>query len=74
MIDDLDEDADDATKVVAGKALLRILLDSTRVNVRARYNDPFFARGKRHELADGGRYGWHPDFTSRVAQLLARPP
>jgi hypothetical protein len=73
MVDDLGEDADDATKAAAGKVLLRMLLDSTRVNVRARYNDPFFARGKRHELADGGRFGWHPEFTARVEQLLASP-
>jgi len=71
MIDDLGADADETTKVAAGKALLRRLLDSTAVTVRARYNGPFFARGKRHGLADLGDLGWHPDFRARVSGLLS---
>lgn len=70
MIDDLGADADEGAKIVAGKELLRRLLDSTAVTVRSRYNDRFFARGKRHELADTGQYGWHPDFRARVETLL----
>jgi hypothetical protein len=70
MIDDLGMSADEAAKVAAGKALLRKLLDSTAVTVRARYNAPFFARGKRHGLADVGDLGWHPDFQARVSGLL----
>ena len=62
--------ADEAAKIAAGKALLRRLRDSTAVNVRPRYNDPFFARGRRHVLADGGDIGWHPDFQSRLESLL----
>lgn len=71
MLDDLGAGADDATKVAAGKALLRALLASTAVSVRTQYNDPFFARGKRHELAEEGHIGWHPDFEERLGQLLA---
>jgi hypothetical protein len=70
MLDDLGPGASEETKVAVGKKLLRALLESTAVAVRPRYNDPFFARGKRHELADGGRIGWHPDFEERVRQLL----
>jgi hypothetical protein len=70
MVDDLGEEPDEATKVAMGKDLLRGLLASTVVNVRTRYNDPFFARGIRHELADGGRIGWHPDFEARLEELL----
>lgn len=77
MLDDLSAQADltDEMKAQAGKTLLRALLDSSSVSVRLRYNDPFFARGKRHDLAnraveDGG-IGWHPDFAVRVEAVLA---
>lgn len=70
MIDSLDEDADEATKQKAGKDLLRQLLAQTGISVRARYNEPFFARGKRHILADNGAIGWHPDFQARLHELL----
>ena len=70
MVEDLGADADEAAKIAAGKTLLRRLRDSTAVNVRPRYNDPFFARGRRHVLADGGGIGWHPDFQSRLESLL----
>lgn len=61
-------------KVKAGKYLLRTLLDSTNVTLREHYDDPFFARGKRHELAHrqpGAGIGWHPDFAHRLEELVA---
>ncbi|WP_027930089.1 ABC-three component system protein [Amycolatopsis thermoflava] len=70
MLDELDPDADEAAKKKAGKLLLRELLDRTGITIRARYQDPFFARGQRHMLADRGKVGWHPDFQVRLEQLL----
>jgi hypothetical protein len=70
MIDMLDDDADETVKQEAGKQMLRELLGRTGITVRARYNDAFFARGKRHLLADQGTVGWHPDFQSRLQNLL----
>jgi hypothetical protein len=70
MLDSLDADADEAVKQEAGKKLLRQLLAQTGITVRARYNEPFFARGKRHILADSGRIGWHADFEDRILGLL----
>jgi hypothetical protein len=70
MLEDLPDDADEETKADLGKALLRRLRDSTAVTVRSRYTDPFFARGKRHELADIQEIGWHPEFQQRLEQLL----
>ncbi|WP_344656707.1 ABC-three component system protein, partial [Catenulispora subtropica] len=66
----LDDDADEAAKQAAGTNLLRTLLAQTAIIVRPKYNDSFFARGRRHVLADGGRVGWHTDFQERVEQLL----
>ncbi|MFI9616765.1 ABC-three component system protein [Streptomyces sp. NPDC052023] len=70
MLDSLDDDADDDAKKIAGKELLRQLLGQTSLAVRSRYNDPFFARGQRHMLADTGKIGWHADFETRIANLL----
>ena len=61
---------DEETRARLGKALLRRPRDSTVVCVRSRYTDPFFARGKRHELADMSEIGWHPDFQRRLEELL----
>ncbi|MEU7628626.1 ABC-three component system protein [Nocardia sp. NPDC049220] len=70
MMDSLDDDADEKAKREAGKAMLRTLLGNTGITVRSRYNEPFFARGQRHILADGGHIGWHADFKNRVEELL----
>ena len=67
---DLGNNATEQAKQAAGTKLLRDLLDATEVRVRARYDDAFFAKGKRHELADSGRVGWHVDFEERVRSLL----
>lgn len=67
---DLGENATDEEKRRAGSVLLRQLLDATSVRVRARYDEAFFARGKRHEIADKGRIGWHADFEARLKALL----
>jgi hypothetical protein len=74
MVEDVDEKADEDAKQKAGREFLRKVLDLTQVTVRAQYNEVFFARGKRHELADRGLMGWHPEFRDRLASLLLGPP
>ncbi|AKL68111.1 ABC-three component system protein [Streptomyces sp. Mg1] len=71
MLESLTDSAGDEEKKTAGKALLRQLLAQTGLTVRSRYSDPFFARGQRHILADSGKIGWHPDFETRIAELLS---
>lgn len=63
---DLPIGASESMKRAAGVKLLRHLLESTTIKVRPKYEDPFFTRGKRHELADQFEVGWHPDFTSQL--------
>lgn len=69
-LSDLSPDADEETRMILGRELFRVMMTQTRVRVRERYDEPFFARGKYHELADRGRVGWHPDFEERLAGLL----
>jgi hypothetical protein len=62
-------------KVKAGRRLLNALLGSTAVRVRAHYNEAFYARGKRHDLADrvdlSVGVGWHPEFATRLAAVVS---
>lgn len=67
---DLPPGATDQDKLAAGQKLLRSALDQPELRLRERYRDPFFARGKHHELADAGSIGWHPEFRSRLEDLL----
>ncbi|MGW6318795.1 ABC-three component system protein [Streptomyces sp. NPDC055099] len=69
MLDELGEGATDQERERAGRTLLRWALDQTKYRVRERYDEPFFARGKHHELADRGRIGWHPLFEDRLENL-----
>ncbi len=70
MLDDLGEDADADTKAAAGKAMLSTLLNSAAVVIRSQYTDPHLARGIRHQLADGSKVGWHPDFRDLLEGML----
>jgi hypothetical protein len=70
MLEDLGADADEAAKVQRGRELFRQLRDSAIVTIRAQYQDAFFARGKRHDLADRSELGWHPEFEQRLAALV----
>jgi hypothetical protein len=69
MCSELPDSASEDDKRKAGRSLLHTLGDST-LSIRARFQDPFHARGKRHELADLQRIGWHPDFEEHLAKLL----
>jgi len=67
---ELPANASEDDKQRAGLKLLREALDRTGIRVRERYDEPFFCRGKHHELADEGRVGWHPDFEDLLNALL----
>lgn len=73
-LDGLSQEDSERAKVRAGRRLLNYLLKSTAVTVRAHYNEGFYARGKRHELAGheeaSQRIGWHPDFVERLDGVL----
>ena len=66
MQHEIAEHATEQELKAAGVALLRRLLESNQHKVRPRYDEPFFARGKRHELADQLLVGWHPNYEAAL--------
>lgn len=66
----LSPDADADSLVGAGQDLFRSVTEQAQIRVRERYGEAFFTRGKYHELSDGGRVGWHPEFEERLKELL----
>ncbi|MFI9193008.1 ABC-three component system protein [Streptomyces californicus] len=63
---------DEATRQRAGARLLRDLSQRNGPCLQNRYHEAFFVRGQRHELADTGRVGWHPEFRDRMRSFKAR--
>lgn len=63
-------DADETQQRKAGVELYKRVVLIARLRVRERYDDPYFCRGKNHELADRRILGWHPDFDARLKALL----
>ncbi|MFC9227456.1 ABC-three component system protein [Streptomyces decoyicus] len=63
---------DEAARQRAGARLLKDLSQRNGPCLQGRYHEGFFVRGQRHELADTGRVGWHPDFRDRMRTLQAR--
>jgi hypothetical protein len=70
MLSELGEEPTKDEKIKLGRLLLRKTLDQTSHRVRVRYDEPFFSRGKHHELADAGGVGWHMDFRTKLDALL----
>lgn len=70
MTSQLSPTASDEEKRASGRELLRRCLDTTRIQIRDNYREPFFVRGRLHQLADQRRAGWHPDFQAALEALL----
>jgi hypothetical protein len=66
----LPTDPSEEDKRRLGRELLERCLDTTGIQIRPRYREPFYFRGKLHELADERLVGWHPDFESLLDALL----
>lgn len=67
----LPPDATTQDKVIAGRELLERCTSRTDVHIRDAYREPFYFRGKLHQLADEQLIGWHPDYSSLLNDLLA---
>lgn len=76
MLEDLESDGitDAAERAKRGRQLFRTLSKSVQVTVRSGFEAPFHARGTRHSIANDGRYGWHPDFEQKLADVLSGTP
>lgn len=70
VLQELPIGATEDEKQSAGRALLQSTLARLDLRVRDRYSEPFFTRGKHHELADSGGIGWHPEFRAKIDELL----
>lgn len=73
----LDADELEKAKASAGRQFARRVLDATDIVLRTQYQELWFARGKRHQLADEAdadrAIGWHPDFRHILAGILTPP-
>jgi hypothetical protein len=58
-------------KIEVGRRLLESCLASTEIHIREHYREPFYFRGKLHQLADEQLIGWHPDFVVLLEDLVA---
>jgi hypothetical protein len=59
---------------LAGQEILERVSAECRARVRARFDEGWFNRGTLHALADGWSnrtIGWHPDFASKLTELLS---
>lgn len=59
---------------IVGQEILDELARESRARLRDRFEEPWFNRGMFHALADGElgyRIGWHPDFESKLEEMLA---
>ena len=59
---------------VVGQEILEELARESRARLRDRFDEPWFNRGMFHALADGElgyRVGWHPDFESKLEEMLS---
>jgi hypothetical protein len=71
MLGECSDTTTDDERRAAGRALFAKLRDSTKVQMRGHYSEPFYARGVQFEIADGGKHGWHPDFQQLLESLVS---
>jgi len=69
MRNELGDDAAEEAKAAAARSVLT-WAERTTIPIRASVTEPFVTRGSLHMLADDGRLGWHPEFRSRLADVL----
>lgn len=69
MRNELGDDAADNAKAAAARSVLT-WAERTTIPIRASVTEPFVTRGSLHMLADDGRLGWHPEFRSRLVDVL----
>ena len=71
MRDELGTPVADEAKEQAARSVLAWAERAT-IPIRHGVTEPFVSRGSFHMLADEVRIGWHPEFQSRLATLLAK--
>lgn len=72
MQEELGTEATAAAKVKAAKALYGWVETEANMPIRPSCTEVFITRGTFQMLAENQRLGWHPDFASRLAEILAK--
>jgi hypothetical protein len=72
MLEDLETSGvtDPDLRALEGRRLFRKLRESIHVTIRPGFSEQFHARGTRCRIANEGEYGWHPDFKSKIRELM----
>jgi len=69
VCDELGPDATEAAMAQAGRALLKWAEDA-HISIRSGVVVPWVCRGSLHMLAEDMRVGWHPQFETRLKEVL----
>jgi hypothetical protein len=68
--------AAETDQAAAGRWLYNWFQDQADIPIRPRCHEPYVQRGTYHLLAgnenDGPRVGWHPEFLSRIRELISK--
>lgn len=70
MREDLGDDAAEQEKVKAARTIYDWIEKEADIPIRPRCQESFITRGSYHILSDRLEVGWHPEFRSRLANLL----
>lgn len=61
---------DDKVQAIAGRSLFDELESRSDLSIRRLCDQPYVMRGTYHQLANGMKVGWHPDFVDRLKALI----
>ncbi|WP_120004371.1 ABC-three component system protein [Nesterenkonia muleiensis] len=70
MLSGLPASASEHDEAEAGRKLLQDVLTKQPIRIRDHVDQDFYYRGKHHMMAQGSDLGWHPNFKTKVEELL----
>lgn len=70
MLSTLPAGASEDDEAASGHKLLQDVLTKPAIRIRDHVDQDFYYRGKHHMMAQGSNLGWHPNFKTKVQELL----